>query len=138
MAAKKMPVIESGILKNYFLDSYYARKLGNDPTTTEPSNLIFAQGDEDLLQLTKRMGRGILIKNFNGGNSNLTTGDFSFGISGQLIEKGRPVKPVSEMNISGNALNFFKRLVACGNDPNPNGSWQTPSMLFKDVSFSGT
>lgn len=137
MAAKKMPIIESGILKNYFLDSYYARKLGNDPTTGGASNLIFAQGDEDLLQLTKRMGRGILIKNFNGGNSNSTTGDFSFGISGQLIEKGRPVKPVSEMNISGNAIDLFKRLIACGNDPYPNGSWQTPSMLFKEVSFSG-
>ncbi len=137
MAAKKMPIIESGTLKNYYLDSYYARKLDKAFTTARASNIVFDQGREDLFQLTGRIDRGILVKNFIGGNSNSTTGDFSFGISGQLIEKGRPIKPVNEMNISGNALDLFKRLVALGSDPNPNGSWQIPSMFFKDVSFSG-
>ena len=49
-----------------------------------------------------------LVTSFNGGNSNGTTDDFSFGVSGFLIEKGKIIKPVNKMNISGNAKEFWQ------------------------------
>lgn len=84
------------------------------------------------------MERGIWVTGFNGGNTNSTTGDFSFGIEGFLIEKGIPVQPISEMNITGNILDLWMHLIEIGNDPLfSSSSRQIPSLLFDKVSFSG-
>jgi len=108
-----------------------------EPTSGSVANLIFEYGSESLEELLKHLDKGILVTGFIGGNSNSTTGDFSFGIVGQLIEKGEVVQPVNEMNISGNAREFWNRLAAMGNDPYPYSSLRMPSMLFEDVDFSG-
>jgi PmbA protein len=39
--------------------------------------------------------------------------------------------------ISGNAIDFWKQLIAVGNDPLPYSSRRMPSMLFDKVEFSG-
>ncbi len=44
-------------------------------------------------------------------------GDFSFGIVGLLIDGGKIVRPVNEMNISGNLKEFWNQLSEVGNDP---------------------
>jgi PmbA protein len=137
LAARKRMIIEKGVLRNYYIDNYYGKKLEMEPTSGSTSNLVFVHGDKSPEVLIKELERGILVTGFIGGNSNTTTGDFSFGISGLLIEKGEIVKPVNEMNISGNAKEFWKRLLATGNDPYPYSSWYVPSMLFEKVHFSG-
>jgi PmbA protein len=45
---------------------------------------------------------------------------------------------VAEMNISGNHLELWKRLVAVGNDPYVYSSLRTPTLVFDDVQFAGT
>ena len=137
MATQKRTIIENGVLRTYFIDHYYSQKLGVPPTTGGPSNLIFSTGDLSLTEMIKQVKRGILITNFIGGNSNSTTGDFSFGIMGLLIENGELIKPVNEMNISGNSKTFWHQLVEMGNDPYPYSSWYRPSLLFEGVDFSG-
>jgi len=54
------------------------------------------------------MKEGLLVTDFLGGNSNGTTGDFSLGIQGYLVRGGVLAEPVSEMNLSGNHLEFWK------------------------------
>jgi len=130
-------MIEKGVLKEFFISNYYSRKLNVEPTSGSTSNLTFAPGQRSLDELIKSIDRGILVRDFIGGNSNSITGDFSYGIIGDLIEKGKTVKPVYEMNISGNARDFWIHLAEVGNDPYKYSAWQTPSMLFKDVAFSG-
>lgn len=130
-------MIEKGVLKNYYIDNYYGKKLGMEPTTGGTTNLEFDYGDKPLEALIKSIDKGILVTGFNGGNSNGTTGDFSFGISGMLIEKGIMVKPVYEMNITGNAKDFWKKLVEVGNDVNIYSSWRSGSLLFEDIYFAG-
>lgn len=137
LAANPMPVIENGILKNYFIDTYYGKKLAMTPTTGRPSNLEFAYGNRDLDAMTSDIKKGIIITGFNGGNSNSATGDFSYGIDGLLVENGKIVNPVSEMVISGNHKIFWDKLAEVGNDPITNRAWRTASMLFEDVDFSG-
>ncbi len=137
IAAKVMPVIEKGILKNYFIDTYYARKLGMSPTTGGTSNTIFELGTQSLDDMIKQVDKGILITSFIGGNSNSTTGDFSFGIQGFLVENGQLIKPINEMNISGNLGEFWNMLLAVGNDPYPYSSMQAPSLMFEKIQFSG-
>lgn len=137
LAAKKRVVFDKGILGTYFIDTYYGKKLEMEPTTGDTSNLIFELGDKNLKELVKGMNNGILVTGFNGGNTNGTTGDFSYGIDGFLVENGELVKPVSEMNISGNMKELWMKLVATGNDPRKDSSWQTPSLLFDNIDFSG-
>jgi len=137
IASQKRTVIEKGILKTYFVDDYYGRKLGMKINGGSSSNFIFETGRKSFQETVRSLDKAIWVTSFNGGNSNSTTGDFSFGISGFLIEKGLIVKPINEMNISGNAKRFWKNLTEMVNDPYPYSKWQVPSMLFENISFSG-
>lgn len=137
LAAKKMAVFEKGVLKTYYIDTYYGKKLDMAPTTGGTSNLILETGDKNLEQLIASLDRGILVTGFNGGNSNGSTGDFSFGIDGFLIEKGQIVQPVSEMNITGNLKDLWMNLAETGNDFREDSSWRIPSLVFNQVDFSG-
>jgi PmbA protein len=136
-AAKKRMMIESGVLKDFFVDWYYSRKLAWEPTTGGSSNLVIPPGTRSVKEIMKDLGRGILITGFIGGNSNSTTGDSSVGIIGRLFEKGEPVQAVAEMNIAGNHLEFWKKLAEVANDPWPYSSMRTPSLVFTDVVVSG-
>ncbi|MGE0528767.1 MAG: TldD/PmbA family protein [Bdellovibrionales bacterium] len=137
MTAKPFPLIENGILRNYYIDSYYSRKLRTRPTTADMSNLNWKLGQKSQEQLINDVGSGFLIRDFLGGNSNSTSGDFSLGVSGQLIKNGRVGKPFAEMNLSGNHLDFWKRLVAIGNDPFPYNSRRTPTLVFEQAQMAG-
>jgi PmbA protein len=137
MATKKRVMIDKGVLKEFYVDWYYSRKLGWEPTTREPLNLIVPPGKRSVKEIMKDLGRGIFITGFIGGNSNSTTGDASIGIIGHLFDGGVPVQAVSEMNISDNHLKFWQRLVEVANDPWPYSSQRMPSMVFTDVVVSG-
>jgi PmbA protein len=137
LATKKRTIIDSGILKSYYIDTYYGRKLDMEPTSGETSNLVFAPGKRDLEDLIASQERAILVTGFNGGNSNGSTGDFSYGIEGFLVEKGNLIRPVSEMNITGNFKQVWKDLVAVGSDVYAGSPWRLPSLVFDNVDFSG-
>jgi PmbA protein len=136
-AAKKRVMIDKGVLKDFYVDWYYSRKLEREPTTGGPSNLIAPPGKRSVEEIMKDLGRGVLIEGFIGGNSNPTTGDASIGIIGQLFEGGKPVQAISEMNISDNHLKLWNKLVEVANDPYPYSSLRFPSMVFEDIVVSG-
>jgi PmbA protein len=79
----------------------------------------------------------VFVTGFLGGNSNGTTGDYSLGIQGFMIRGGALAEPVAEMNISGNQLDLWKRLVGIGNDPYIYSPLRTPTLVFESVSFAG-
>jgi len=138
IASRRRTLVEKGILKAYLLDNYYSRKLKLKPTGGQFSNLLLEGGSGSLQNLLAAMGRGVLITSFNGGNSNSATGDFSLGVSGMLVESGQVVRPVNEMNLTGNLLEFWARLEAMAADPYPYSSWRLPSMLFRGTQLSGS
>ncbi|MDR1681612.1 MAG: TldD/PmbA family protein [Prevotellaceae bacterium] len=137
VATQPRTVIENGVLKTYFIDTYNAHRLQMEPTISGASILTFTPGNRDTDGLVASLDRGILVTGFNGGNCNSTTGDFSFGVEGFLIENGKLVKPISEMNITGNMLTLWASLADVGNDARDWSSWRIPSLLFDAVSFSG-
>ncbi|MEN8153728.1 MAG: TldD/PmbA family protein [Acidobacteriota bacterium] len=137
LAAKKRTIIEKGILKDYYVDNYYGKKLGMKPNSGSSSNLIFQYGTRTQKEIIKDIKNGIFVTGFIGGNSNPTTGDFSYGIMGLLIKDGLILKPVNEMNITGNIENLWKQLEETGNDPYSFSSWKTPTLHFSDIHFSG-
>jgi PmbA protein len=137
MSTRKRTLVDKGVLTEYLIDCYYGRKLEMDPTGGSVSNLVIPPGDKSLEEMIASVENGILVNSFNGGNSNGTTGDYSWGISGMLIENGKIIKPVNEMNISGNLIELWSNLVAVGNDPYPYSSLRRPSLHFANVEFSG-
>ena len=137
LATVKRTILDAGILKDYYIDTYYGKKLEMKPTSGGTTNLVFKPGENDLEGMLASIDRGILVTGFNGGNSNGTTGDFSFGIEGFLVENGNLTRPVSEMNITGNFKQLWKDLSAVGNDVYTGSSWRLPSLVFDNVDFSG-
>ena len=137
MATRPRAIFEQGILKSFFLDTYYASKLGMEPTTARPTNLVWSTGTRPLEEMVGDVREGLLVTGFLGGSSNSTTGDFSVGIKGFYIKAGKIVHPVSEMNMAGNHLQFWKNLGEVGNDPFMHSSNRAPSLRFEDVQCSG-
>lgn len=88
---------------------------------------------KDILDLC---GSGILVTDFNGGNCNSATGDFSYGVSGFLFENGKITSPIDSMLITGNMTDLWSNLLAAGSDPVPGMSRQVPTLAFRDVTFN--
>lgn len=137
ISARRIPIFDKGVLRSYYVDTYYGKKLGIAPTTGSTSNLSWATGDKDRDGLVTEIQDGILVTGFIGGNSNATTGDFSLGVQGFRIRGGQLAEPVAEMNIAGNHLELWKRLSAVGNDPYPYSPLRTPTLMFDGVQFAG-
>ncbi len=137
IAAKKLPIVEAGVLKTYYIDVYYGNKLKMPPTTASSSNLVVPPGKKSQSELMKDVKEGVLITGFLGGNSNSTTGDYSLGIQGFRIRKGERAEPVSEMNISGNQKDLWKKLSAIGSDPWLHSTMRIPSLVFDGIQIAG-
>jgi PmbA protein len=137
LAAKRRPVFEKGVLRSYYIDTYYGKKLKMAPTSGGTSNLAWTLGAKPQAAILKDVGEGILVTGFLGGNSNGTTGDYSLGVQGFRIRGGERAEPVGEMNIAGNMLELLKKLTAVGNDPWPYSSMRTPTLVFEGVQLAG-
>ena len=145
VATQRRELFTEGRLMTYFIDTPMSRKLGMPPTTQGIHRLIMAPSNAETPQPPLggvfRGGAStvpaILVTDFNGGNCDPVTGNFSYGIEGFLVENGIIVQPVSGMNITGNILDVWKRLSQVGNDADP---WETeliPTLTFEDVAFGG-
>ena len=139
-ATAESTVIENGVVKQYFINTYMSRKLGI-PTTTEdamrPRVMPWPVSGLDRDAILKRCKEGILVTEFNGGNCNSATGDFSYGIGGFRFKDGKIAGPVSEMLVTGNFLTLWNSLLAAGDDARSCMSKLIPTLAFSNVDFSG-
>lgn len=147
VATKDAPVIENGVVKQYFVNTYHSGKMGIEPTIEDisrPCLMPYLKGQDlqeeekevSLKDILRLAGSGILVSGFNGGNCNPVTGDFSFGIEGFAFSKGRITHPVREMLITGNIVELWNNLLAAGSDARPSSRWQIPTLAFEGVAFS--
>ncbi|MBN1336841.1 MAG: TldD/PmbA family protein [Deltaproteobacteria bacterium] len=136
--AVRRAILEDGVLRTFFLGQYHARRLGMDPTTAAPSNVVLPPGPRSVAEIAADLPRAIYVESFLGGSTNTTTGDFSFGIRGALLSHGCVVHPVGEMNVAGNLLNLLPRFLEAADDPWTFGAWRVPTLCFDDLSFSGS
>ena len=147
VATQRRELFTAGRLQTYFIDTPMSHKLGMKPTTQGIHRLIMEAspqpspierelfGNSPLLG--KGWGRHILVTDFNGGNCDPVTGNFSYGIEGFLMEDDVIVQPVSGLNITGNILEVWQRLSHVCDDADP---WETeliPTLVFEDVAFGG-
>ena len=137
ISARALPLVEAGVVRNIYVDTYYGRKGDMAPTTGSPSNRVVVPGDRGLAELLSEVGEGVYVTSWLGGNADGTTGDFSLGLRGHMIENGEVGRPIGEMNVTGNLRDLFSRLELVGNDPYPYSTTLAPSLVFSDVDFSG-
>lgn len=144
VATKESFIIETGEIKEYFVNTYMAGKMGIAPTIesyTRACLLPYLKDSQvpDLLDkdtIMKKCDNGILITGFNGGNSNSATGDFSYGIEGFAFNNGKLTHPVRNMVITGNFISLWNNLIAVGNDYRTCKNNQIPTLAFSNVDFS--
>ncbi len=133
-------VIDKGVISKYFVNTYMSGKTGMAATVeeaTRPHLLPWPEKGlcrDDILRIC---GDGILVTEFNGGNSNSATGNFSYGIEGFLFKDGKIVQPVNGMLVTGNFISLWNSLIACGDDNRSCKSKLIPTLAFSNVDFSG-
>ena len=139
VATRTVPIIENGVVKQYFVNTYMAGKMGIEPTlesAMRPRVCAWPKAGLSRREILEMCGSGILVTGFNGGNSNSSTGDFSYGIEGFAFEDGKITHPVREMLITGNFLTLWNNLIAAGEDARGCMSKLIPTLAFSNVDFS--
>jgi len=139
VATKEGPVIDRGVIDHYFVNTYMAGKMDIEPTVEEairPLVLPYPNaglGRSEIMSLT---GNGVLITDFNGGNCNQATGDFSYGVEGFVFRNGRITHPFREAVLTGNVIDLWSRLLYAGDDSRPCNSRIVPTLAFADADLS--
>ncbi len=139
VATQRRKVVEGGVVQGYFLSSYSARKLGMKSTGNAGGsyNLLLKDTGEDLPQLLRKMGRGLMVTEMMGQGINMVTGDYSRGAAGYWVENGAIAYPVQEITIAGNLKDMFRNIVAAGTDIVKRGSKQCGSVLIEQMTIAG-
>jgi len=130
-------IIRDGVLQSYYINTYFGRKLNTPATVAGRSNWVIPPGEQSWQDIARAFPKAILVHSFLGGNANGTTGDFSYGIRGHLVENGEITQPLAEMNVAGNTTEIFHQLAAIANDPWEWSAVRSPTLVFEGISFSG-
>ena len=139
VATRANVFVEAGLLKNYSLGIYSARKLGMKTTGNAGGvhNLAIQPGNKNLAQLLKTMDKGLLITELMGHGVNLVTGDYSRGASGYWVERGEIQYPVHEVTVAGKLQDMYAHFVEVGNDVDVRGNIHTGSILIQEMVVAG-
>ncbi len=133
-------IIASGVLQEYVLSSYSARRLGLSTTANAggAQNLIVPGGvGQTQASLIKEMGTGFLVQELIGQGVNGVTGDYSRGAVGQWVENGEIQYPIHEVTIAGNLRDLYPRIVAIGEDQDLRGGIRCGSLLVEEMTIAG-
>jgi len=153
VSTQSKTLIKEGMLLSYLFNTYTAGK-GNTVSTGNavrggyaslPSvgitNLYLeAASSADCIpakDLFKAVDKGLYVVDAMGIHMvNPISGDFSIGVTGLWIENGEIAFPVKEALISGNLLDFFRKVSAVGDDMKFYGTLGSPSLIIPDVDVS--
>lgn len=132
-------IVLGGVLQDYVLSSYSARRLGLTTTANAggAQNLIVPGGGMDRAALIAEMGTGLLVEELIGQGVNGVTGDYSRGAVGHWVENGEVQFPVHEITIAGNLLDLYKHIVAIGDDQDIRGGIRCGSLLLEEMTVAG-
>lgn len=144
LPTQRTTFINQGVLQTYAINTYNAHKLGRTPTGHArgagegPSNLFVAPGPQSPEEIISSIDYGFYCQSMMGFGVNLTTGDFSRGASGFLIENGKLTRPVSEITLSGNYKEMLMQIDAVANDLIMDRAVTSPTILLRQMTLGGT
>ena len=138
VATRRQSFIAEGVVQNYVMGTYSARRLGLATTANSGGvhNLhvegrTLAYGD-----LLKEMGTGLLITELMGQGVNLLTGDYSRGAAGFWVENGEIVHAVEEVTIASTLQEMLTQVVAFGDDIDTRGNTRCGSVLIEQMTVA--
>lgn len=148
LASRTNVLVSEGLLRTFLCDVYAARKLGRRSTGSAArgiggsphvgiSNLILRPGRTPAVEL-ERIERGLYVTDLMGFGFNAVTGDYSQGAGGFWIERGERAFPVSEITVSANFDDLWKRIDALGDDLDTRSSVQCPSFRVSEMMIAGS
>ena len=149
-ACRDMPIVEAGVLRNFYFDRFYAAKMKAEPTghgfrpgiasRVAPSleHLVIEPGGSSFVDLLKEMGTGIIVGGAMGAHSgNILNGDFSIGLSpGLYVTDGGIAGHVKDAMVAGNIYETLQHVVGVGDTLYPSFMGKFPAVLLDDVSFA--
>lgn len=141
-------LVEKGILKNYVLNTYTARKLGMQSTGNASrglagapgigaGNFYLEPGTQTQQEILSEVQNGLYVIETLGSGVNLVTGDYSQGASGLWIENGEFTGAVEEITIAGNLKDMYANIVAIGNDLVWRSSVAVPTIRVEGMTIAG-
>jgi PmbA protein len=144
----RTPVVEAGILRNYLLNTYSARKLGMKSTHNASrglagtpgigaGNLYVEPGTLTPGQIIADIPAGLYVTGLMGFGVNVVTGDYSRGATGLWIENGALTHAVEEVTIAGNLAEMLMNVTAIGNDLVFRGSVVSPTLRIDGMTIAG-
>lgn len=153
---KVKKVISNGKLKTYLHNLKTANKddvksTGNairysykSSVGIAPSNFYIEKGQFKLKEMIKSIDKGLYLVSLEGMHSgiNPVSGDFSLAAKGFYIEKGKKIRPVNQITVSGNFLKVLQDIEMIGNDlefdlPSSSSIYGSPSIKIKNLTISG-
>ena len=132
-------IVKDGVVEDYFLSSYAARRLGLEATASAggTQNLVVSANADGLDELLREMGTGLLVEELIGHGVNTVTGDYSRGAVGHWVENGEIRYPVHEITIAGNLRDLYSRVERIGGDRDLRGSIRCGSLLVGEMTIAG-
>lgn len=130
-------VIKNGVLENFTLSEYAAKKSGEKRCSTLSGCMEVVAGNTPYDELISKIKKGILVCRVSGG-SPAGNGDFS-GVAKNsfLIENGKITKPVLETMLSGNLADMLLNVTDISKETAEDGSTVYPWVAFDGVTVSG-
>jgi PmbA protein len=148
LPTQRTVVVENGILQNYLLNTYTARKLGMKSTHNAArglagtpgigaGNLYLEPGTQTPESIIAAIPKGLYVTSLMGQGVNLVTGDYSRGATGLWIENGELTHAVEEVTIAGNLAEMLQSISAIGNDLLFRSSVAAPTLRIDGMTLAG-
>ena len=136
---ERRDIIKDGVLTQWLLTNYSARKLGMKSTGHAGGIHNWRINGRGLSfeKLLKEMGTGLVVTELMGQGVSGITGDYSRGASGFWVENGEIQYPVSEITIAGNLKDMWRNIVTIGDDIETRSNIQCGSVLLPEMKIAG-
>jgi PmbA protein len=148
LPSRRTVVVENGVLRNYLLNTYTARKLGMKSTHNASrglagtpgvgcGNLYLEPGAATPDEIIAAIPSGFYVTSLMGFGTNTVTGDYSRGATGLWIENGQLTHAVEEVTVAGNLGEMFRNITAIGNDLVFRGAIASPTLRIDGMTVAG-
>ncbi len=152
LPTRSVTLVQDGELVSFLHNLYSASYLKQEPTASASrsyssakpgiasANCYLMPHGVSAADLLKDLKQGILVQEFMGLHTiDPVSGDFSIGMSGQWIEKGKIVHPVSGLALAGNVRDLLFAIDTVADDLKFFlGGVGGSTVLLKDMSVSGS
>lgn len=146
VAGEALAMVESGVLRHWFLSTSAASELGlttngrgvraASSVVPASTNLAIEPGTQSPQDLIGSLKSGFYVTEVFGQGVDMVTGDYSRGASGFWIENGELAWPVAEVTIAANLKDMFMNMVPA-DDLDRDFGTAAPTLLIEGMTLAG-